>query len=194
MKTTKYILTVLIVLGLLAFVVFHLIPQTTGSSSEKQTSNVSQASGNNVTQSEAVSTVPGFSLKNLDGREEQLKDYTGNLILVNFWASWCGPCNEEAPSMEKMYREFRNKGLVVIGISIDHHVSQVKNFVKQYSITFPILLDTNETVASAYGITGVPETFILDRDYKLIKHIIGPLDWTSPDVTNYLTQLLKGER
>lgn len=194
MKTTKYIFTILIIVGLLAFVVFRLLPWITVSNNEKQNNSVNQASVRSPSQSEAGKVVPSFSLQDLDGKKKELQDYKGNLILVNFWASWCGPCNEEATSMEKMYKEFKNKGVVVVGISIDHHVSQVEKFIKQYSITFPVLLDTNETAASAYEITGVPETFILDSHYKLIKHIIGPLDWTSQDVTNYLTQLLREDK
>jgi peroxiredoxin len=194
MKIIKYIFTIAVVAGLLVFVVFHLIPRNSDSSNLQQQNNTPQASGNSTVQSTTNSSVPSFMIMDLKGKEKQLDDYKDKLILVNFWASWCGPCNEEAPSMEKMYKELRSKGLVVVGISIDHHVSQVEKFVKEYSITFPVLLDTDENVASSYGITGVPETFILNRNYKLIKHIIGPIDWTSPDATNYLSELLKEEK
>ena len=176
MKITKYIFTVVVVVGLLAFVAFHIIPRNS-STGNGQTGSSAQASVNNQEQPSAEnSSVPSFVLMDLKGKEEQLQSYKDKLILVNFWASWCGPCNEEAPSMEEMYQKLHSQGLVVVGISIDHHAGEVEKFVKQYSITFPVLLDTNESVASSYGITGVPETFILDSHYKLIKHVIGPLD------------------
>ncbi len=194
MKIAKYIFTIAVVAGLLVFVILHVIPRNSSLSNLQDQKNTQQASGNNTVQSTANSSVPSFMLMNLKGKEKKLDDYKGKLILVNFWASWCGPCNEEAPSMEKMYKALHSKGLVVVGISIDHHVSEVEGFVKKYSITFPVLLDTDESVASSYGITGVPETFILNRNYKLIKHIIGPIDWTSPDTTNYLSELLKEEK
>jgi len=194
MKIAKYIFTIVIVFGLLAFVVLRLIPQVKGAFSTKQSNNISAPSENSIAQTSVASTVPSFYLKDLKGQEVHLQDYKDKLILVNFWASWCGPCNDEAPSLERMYKELHSKGLVVIGISIDRHVPEVKKFVKLYSITFPVLLDTDESAASAYGITGVPETFILNHNYKLIKHVIGPLDWTSPDVMSYLTGLLKEEK
>ena len=194
MKITKYIFTIVVVAGLLAFVVFHIIPRN-DSTGSGQTGNDAQASVNNQEQSSAENrSVPSFVLMDLKGKEEQLQSYKDKLILVNFWASWCGPCNEEAPSMEEMYQKLHSQGLDVVGISIDHHTGEVEKFVKQYSITFPVLLDTNENVASSYGITGVPETFILDSHYKLIKHVIGPLDWSSPDVISYLSTLIQEEK
>ncbi len=194
MKITKYIFTVVVVAGLLAFIVFHVIPRSSSSNSVQQQDSSAQAADNGSAQPADHSAVPSFVLMDLKGKEKQLQSYKDKLILVNFWASWCGPCNEEAPSMEEMYKKLHEKGLVIVGISIDHHVSQVKKFVQQYSITFPVLLDTSESVASSYGITGVPETFILNSNYQLIKHVIGPIDWSSPDVTSYLAGLIKEEK
>ena len=194
MKITKYIFTIVVVAGLLAFVAYHVIPWNNNSGNEQQGSSAQASVINEVQPSAENSSVPSFVLMDLKGKEEQLQSYKDKLILVNFWASWCGPCNEEAPSMEEMYQKLHSQGLVVVGISIDHHVGQVEKFVKQYSISFPVLLDTSESVASSYGITGVPETFILNSHYKLIKHVIGPLDWTSPDVTSYLSTLMQEEK
>ena len=191
MKITKYIFTIVVVAGLMAFVAFHIIPRNSGQGNNRQDNNA-QASDNNQVQPSAENTaVPSFVLKDLKGNDEQLQSFKDKLILVNFWASWCGPCNEEAPSMEEMYQKLHSEGLIIVGISIDHHVGQVEKFVKQYSVTFPVLLDTDESVASSYGITGVPETFILNSHYKLIRHVIGPLDWTSPDVISYLSSLIQ---
>lgn len=194
MKTTKYIFTIVVVAGLLAFLIYRLTPRSSGSDTVQQGADVQTQDNGAVQPASVHSSVPSFVLRTLQGKDVQLQSYKDKLILVNFWASWCGPCNEEAPSMEAMYQQLHKQGLVILGISIDHHVSQVKKFVKQYSITFPVLLDTNENVASSYGITGVPETFILDSNYKLIKHVIGPIDWSSPDVTTYLSTLIKEEQ
>lgn len=191
---TKYIFTIIVVAGLLAFLIYRLTPRSSGSGAVQQGTDTQTNDNSQMQPASVHSSVPSFDLRNLQGNDMQLQSYKDKLILVNFWASWCGPCNEEAPSMESMYEQLHKQGLVVVGISIDHHVSQVKKFVKQYSITFPVLLDTDESVASSYGITGVPETFILDKNYKLIKHIIGPIDWSSPNVTAYLSNLIKDEQ
>ena len=191
MKITKYIFTIVVVAGLMAFVAFHIIPRNSGQGNNRQDNNAQASDNNQVQPSAENTTVPSFVLKDLKGNDEQLQSFKDKLILVNFWASWCGPCNEEAPSMEEMYQKLHSEGLIIVGISIDHHVGQVEKFVKQYSVTFPVLLDTDESVASSYGITGVPETFILNSHYKLIRHVIGPLDWTSPDVISYLSSLIQ---
>ncbi len=185
MKAAKYAFTVAIVVGLLAFVIVHVLPRGTGAGSPGH---------GTITQLKENTVVPPFQLTDLDGGTRRLRDYKDRLILVNFWASWCDPCNDEAPSLEKLYRQLGPRGLTVVAISIDHNVSDVKGFVNKYSITFPVLLDTGEDAAAAYGITGVPETFILDGRDRLIKHIVGPLDWTSPEVKGYLSGLLKEEQ
>ncbi|MCL4558066.1 MAG: TlpA family protein disulfide reductase [Deltaproteobacteria bacterium] len=180
MKTIKYVFTIAILLGLAAFVVSHVVPQTQH-----------RARQDNVPGGTSVGdVVPPFTLESIDGKSTSLYDLKDRLILVNFWASWCGPCNEEAPSLESAYKKLRQDGMVVVAISIDRHKKDVMSFVKKYSITFPVLMDTDEGVASEYGITGVPETFIVTQDHKLVKHIVGPLDWTSDTVIGYLQTLL----
>ncbi len=182
MKITRYAFIITALLGLVAFVMLKVIPKGSGVHQIKQQENVAGPSEGDF--------VPSFSLKDISGKEKTLNDYNDRIILVNFWASWCGPCNEEASSLEEMYKHLRSKGVALVAISIDHHMRPVNRFVKKYSITFPVLLDPEENVASAYGITGVPETFILNQDHKLIKHIIGPLDWTSGNVMSYLSTLM----
>jgi peroxiredoxin len=182
MKTIKYIFTIAVMIGLTAFVVVHVIPQgDTGHSIKQNNTSNAPAEGDSV---------PSFRLRDISGADKSLSDYKDKLILVNFWASWCGPCNEEAGSLESMYTKLRPEGVVVVAVSIDHHKKEVMSFVKKYSITFPVLMDPDENVASDYAITGVPETFILTPDYKLIKHIIGPLNWTSDNVMDYLKTLI----
>ncbi len=181
---SKHILTLIIVIGLIGFFLYSIFPRTINSSQD-------ESKANKTAQIAEGSEVPYFELQSINGNRRTLKDYKGKVILINFWASWCGPCNEEAPSLEAMYNKLKNEGVTVVSISIDNNAANAESFVKKYSITFPVLFDPDETVAASYGLTGVPETFILTPDYKLLKHVIGPLDWTSYDVINYLKTIIK---
>lgn len=183
MKILKYAFIIAVVLGLAAFIIANVIPKGGVPPVQQQGAAPGLSEGDRV---------PSFSLRDLAGKEKTLGDYRDKLILVNFWASWCGPCNEEASSLEAMYQQLHSRGVIVVAISIDHRIKPVDRFIKKYAITFPVLLDPEENIASEYGITGVPETFILDSDHRLIKHIIGPLDWTSGDVMGYLSTLMAG--
>lgn len=186
MKIIKYIFTIAVMIGLIAFVLMRVIPQNQAPHRMKH-DNASQGPSES-------GVVPSFTLQNMSGDDKSLSDYNDKLILVNFWASWCGSCNEEAPSLESLYKKLQSKGIMVVAISIDRHRKEVMSFVKKYSITFPVLIDRDEHVANAYGITGVPETFILTPDHKLIKHIIGPINWTSESVISYLHTLIEEEK
>ncbi len=171
MKIVRYTFIIAVLLGLVIFVFIRLKKPVAGFSEGEK--------------------APSFSLKNTAGNVKRLNDYKGNLILVHFWASWCHVCRHEAPFLEAMYKKLKKDGLVVVSISIDRSRGPVEAFIKKYAVTFPVLLDPNQDAASVYGITGVPETYILDRNYRLIRHVIGPLDWTSNKVIKYLSTLIK---
>jgi len=135
---------------------------------------------------------PDFSLPGLDGKKVNLSDYRGKVVLVNIWATWCAPCVEEMPSMQKLYNEFKGGEFEILAVSIDAQgLEVVAPFMKNHKLTFPALLDPQGTVKTPYGITGVPESFIIEKDGTLVKKIIGPLEWATPAVFQFFRDLIQ---
>ena len=113
-----------------------------------------------------------FSLKDLDGREISLKDLRGKIVLLDFWASWCGPCRAEMPHIEKLHRELKDKGLMVLGID-DEPPEKARDFLKKSEYTFPTLVDGQRAVAQRYQVEAIPTVFVIDRGGKISSHNIG---------------------
>jgi len=136
---------------------------------------------------------PGFSLPALDGRPVDLASYRGKVVLLNFWATWCGPCVQEMPSLERLHRALGPEGLAVVTVSADEDEAALRQFVKQYALTMPVLRDPGgRGPAARYHTTGYPETFVLDRAGILLQHTIGPAEWDSPESMAYFRGLLGG--
>ena len=134
--------------------------------------------------------VPNFAFPGLDGKIISLNDYKGKVVFLNIWATWCGPCREEMPSMEKLYNELRAQDFEILAVSIDATGARdVAPFVKEYNLSFPTLLDPKGTIQTLYGTTGVPESFIIDKDGALVQKIIGPRDWANPEVIRFFRNL-----
>ena len=130
-------------------------------------------------------TAPDFKLKTLSGKEVALSDYKGKVVLVNFWASWCPPCREEMPLFKRVYEKYRNKGFEILAVSTDTSAEPVKKFVKDYRINFPVLLDDG-SVASLYGIQGLPTSFLVGRDGKILKVRLGEYKEVEKDIKKFL--------
>ncbi|MEK6790146.1 MAG: TlpA disulfide reductase family protein [Deltaproteobacteria bacterium] len=118
---------------------------------------------------EAVSgeVAPPFRLQTIDKGEFTLKAAKGSVVVINFWASWCGPCKVEAPHFEKAYREFKASGVKFIGIAIDDSTDDVKAFVKREGLSFPIGLDDTGDIAKLYGVRALPKTVIVGKDGRI---------------------------
>ena len=107
--------------------------------------------------------------------------YKGKVTLVNIWATWCIPCREEMPSMEKLYTELAPRGFAIAAVSIDEAPAEdVRAFAEELGLTFDILHDRSTRIQQTYQTTGVPESFLLDRDGVIVKRVIGAHDWSSP--------------
>jgi peroxiredoxin len=134
---------------------------------------------------------PNFSLAGLGGQKVSLTDYKGKVILLNIWATWCPPCVEEMPSMEKLYQELGGDGFEILAVSIDESGAQdVLPFMKKHKLSFPALIDPEGTIKSLYKTTGVPESFVIDKDGTLLEIVIGPRDWSAPEVIRYFRNLI----
>jgi peroxiredoxin len=140
------------------------------------------------------STAPSFSAATLDvpPQTKSLADYKDKVVLVNVWATWCEPCRVEMPSIEKLKQEFGPAGLQVVAVSIDDPGAQqsVRDFVRQYGLTFQILHDPEKKITAAYQITGYPETFVIGREGTIRKKVIGAADWNSEANRALIRELL----
>jgi peroxiredoxin len=137
---------------------------------------------------------PDFTLKDLNGQEVQLSSLKGKVVLVNFWATWCPPCREEIPSMMKLNQAMQGKPFQMLAISIDEGGKEdVERYFKKQGVSLPALLDSDGKVAKRYGTTGVPETFVLNTKGLIVKKVIGPMDWASPQVVAALDEMTAGK-
>jgi peroxiredoxin len=134
---------------------------------------------------------PDFTLVDLAGQKTRLSDLKGKVVLVNFWATWCPPCREEIPSMANLNRIMAGKPFRMLAISIDQGGKEaVEAFFRQSGTTLPALLDSSGATGKLYGTTGVPETFVIDRKGVIIKKVIGALNWSDPEVVEFLKETM----
>jgi cytochrome c biogenesis protein CcmG/thiol:disulfide interchange protein DsbE len=120
-----------------------------------------------------------------------LFEHRGKVVLVNFWATWCPPCIEETPSLEKLSTDLHPLGVEVIGISVDQDPAALKKFVGEYHISFPVVRDPDQTLAALYGTFKFPETYILDRDGRVAQKIVGARDWKDPQMVSLVEKLAR---
>ena len=107
---------------------------------------------------------PDFQLNTLDGQSVSLSDLKGKPVLLNFWATWCGPCRIEMPFLQQIYDEWRGRGLVLLAINIGENPSQIAEFMQSQGLSFPVLLDSDGEIAQKYNIQYIPSTFFIDKD------------------------------
>ena len=129
-----------------------------------------------------------FTVPALAGGDLHLRDYRNKVVVVNFWATWCPPCVEETPSLEKFAERMRNQDVAVIGVSVDQDKSALEKFVAAYHLTYPIARDPDQVVASRYGTFNFPETYILDRQGRVAEKL-WTWDWDDPRIIDFVQQL-----
>lgn len=134
------------------------------------------------------SNAPDFTLQDSD-HQITLSQFRGQVVLLNFWATWCPPCIEETPSMVRMQTRFKDKGVVVLAVSIDADDDAYHKFLKEYKVNMVTVRDEAKKASTLYGTFGWPETYVIDRKGIIQRKFIGPVDWTSPEITDYLNKL-----
>jgi len=137
-------------------------------------------------------SAPDFALPDLDGKTVNLADYKGKVVLLNIWATWCPPCVEEMPSMEKLHQELKDEDFEILAVSIDvSGAKAVIPFMKKHKLSFSVLTDTEGAIKSLYQTTGVPESFIIDRQGIIVEKVIGPRDWAAPSTIRSFRNLIQ---
>jgi peroxiredoxin len=136
---------------------------------------------------------PEFSLKDMNEKTVSLSSFKGNVVIVGFWATWCPPCRGEMPSLNKLYRELRNRGLVILAVSTDRSVSSVKDFLGKTPVDFPVLMDSDSKVSRQFKVFSLPTTFLLDKNGAIVQRYLGEEEWDSPKIREKITTLLNSQ-
>jgi peroxiredoxin len=132
-----------------------------------------------------------FGLPTLRGDYVKLSDYRGKVVFLNIWATWCPPCREEMPAMESLYQRLKGRDFEMLAVSIDREGEKVVGpFAAKYGLTFPVLLDPDSKTSRLYGLTGIPESFIVDKSGVVIHKIIGPQDWIKKEWLDYFDRII----
>jgi len=132
---------------------------------------------------------PDFALE-LDGKAMHLSDLRGKVVLLDFWASWCGPCVEETPALMALQRDISQRGGMVLGVSLDDDPAAYEKFLKDHGVNFPTYLDKNKAIPVTYGTSMYPEAYVIGRDGRIVRKVVGPQDWTRPEMTSIFADLL----
>lgn len=133
---------------------------------------------------------PDFSLTDLDGRQWKLSELRGKVVFINFWATWCPPCMGEMPSMQALHEGMPPESFQMLGLLYNDRPEFARNLMKKIGLGFPVLVDQENQIATAYGITGVPETFLVDAEGIVREKIIGPQDWNAPEARELMKRYL----
>ncbi|HXM95910.1 MAG TPA: TlpA disulfide reductase family protein [Candidatus Dormibacteraeota bacterium] len=130
-----------------------------------------------------------FSLE-LAGKPQHLSDFKGKVVVLNFWATWCPPCVEETPALNRLQRYIDARGGMVLGVSVDDDAAAYEKFLTDQAVSFPTYRDPTKKSAREYGTSIYPETYIIDRRGKIARKVIGPQQWDSPDMRAYFDAIL----
>jgi peroxiredoxin len=134
---------------------------------------------------------PEFRLSSLDGKAVDLSSSRGKVVMVHFWATWCPPCVEELPTLERLYTEYAGKDLEILAVSVDEGgAGAVVPFLRKNGFSLPVLLNPDQSVSKAYGTFKFPETYLVDREGIVRKKVIGAVDWMSPSAREIIQAML----
>ena len=133
-------------------------------------------------------TAPDFTVKDED-RQITLSQLRGQIVVLNFWATWCPPCVEETPSLLEMQRRMKDRGVVVLAVSVDADDAAYHRFLKEHNVDLLTVRDNDQKSNNLYGTFRFPESYVIDRTGVLRRKFIGPVDWNSADITQFLSRL-----
>ena len=136
-----------------------------------------------------MSPAPDFALQDLEGQTVTLSDLRGSPVMLNFWATWCGPCRHEMPFIQQIYEEWLDKGLVLLTINLRETPAKVEEFMQSNGLSFPALLDRDGSVSLEYNVSGIPTTFFIDKDGIIQEKRIGSFS-SAAEIEDYLDEIM----
>jgi peroxiredoxin len=142
-------------------------------------------------------TAPNFTITTSAGQQISPRNFGGRVLVLNFWASWCAPCVEEAPSLNEFAKTFKDSGVVVLGVSVDRKQQFYENFVQRFHVSYPTARDPDENLSYRYGTYKIPESYIIDRNGKVVRKYAGlperdgqAISWMDPELVGFVKSLL----
>ena len=133
---------------------------------------------------------PALALKDINGGSHRLSDYRGKVVLVNFWATWCGPCRDEMPSIQELKDKLAGKPFVVLAVNLDEPESRIRKFLSQMKLDFTILLDPEKKAARAWGARILPASYVIGPDGRIRYTLVGEINWSHEQVVSRISELL----
>lgn len=144
-----------------------------------------------VSRAASSMAAPAFTLKTVAGRDVSSKDLAGKVVLLNFWATWCGPCKDEMPALERLRRQFDPSAFIMLAVTADIQRDGITAFVNQQGLGFPVLLDEDRDVSAAFTVRGLPTTVLIAKDGKLVGRASGPREWDSPQAVALIRSMVE---
>jgi peroxiredoxin len=142
----------------------------------------SQEPGKGLSRLPEAPPAPDFVLTDLDGNRHRLSDYLGQVVMINFWATWCPPCRAEMPSMQRAWEELEPEGIVMLGIDVGEDEETIFVFTANYPVEFPLLMDRDSKVIGQWPVRGLPTTFVIDPEGRIAYRAIGGREWDDPEL------------
>jgi peroxiredoxin len=138
-----------------------------------------------------TAAAPDFTLRTMNGPNMRLAEQRGRVVMVNFWATWCGPCRQEMPQLDRLYQKYKSSGFVLLGVNVDEDVLKATDVAAKLGVSFPVLLDTDKAVSKLYDLSTMPSTVLIDRDGKVRYVHRGYLTGYEDNYDKQIRELLK---
>lgn len=136
-------------------------------------------------------SAPEFELRTLEGRSVDSSSLRGRVVVLNFWATWCGPCKEEMPSLQRLKQQFKPEEFELLAITTDQQREAIKGFVRSLGLTFPVLIDDDKEISAAFGVRGLPTTVLIGRDGRIVARAVGPRHWDGQESAALIRSLME---
>ena len=148
-------------------------------------------SGRGLTELPAGLLAPPLELSDIDGNIHQLKDYKGQVVIINFWATWCPPCRAEMPSMQRAWEILHSEGIIMLAVDVGEDEETIFTFTANYPVEFPLLMDPDSQTTTDWPVLGLPTTFIVDKEGRLVYRAIGGREWDDAELLRKIRALTR---